>query len=732
MAGGSGSAAGIELDFDNVRSRASTISLQMAGIYTLSVNAGGAAPARYRSGWARCSSGLNSRCPREPVRSTPSDRSSATTDTGVLGGTLAVGSWRPVHYLWFFIAGYLVVSHEKLQSRIVQARWVCLALVVIYVALSLATGGGLTRHADLAVWPGLLSILGLGMRHLTRRTRLLTRANEAVLPFYILHQTVLLSVGFFVVLRTQRQLPADRAHLHLTRGLGRPPYHESGTSRVLQEDRMPFPTTPRSRLLRIGLVTAAALCALSIIATGCASSTTAETTETTASRSLPSQTTIGASSLETSSSSTDAELFDSSVVHEITVSFAQEDYDAMIGTYEASGEKDWIEATVVIDGETYENVGMRLKGNSSIMSLRGGGMGNMGPMGGDRPTQTTETSTTESVEAPAADGAGITSTTQAGAPQRDTWQGFPGAAGGPGGSVSADAPEGLPWLIDLDKSVDGQNHEGVVEFCVRSNGMETALNEVVSLELLEEAGLASQEASAVRFSVNESEAVLRLVIENPDDLWMAANFDISGALYKAESTGDYSYRGDDPDSYDEVFDQEAGKDNADLTPLVEFLDFINNSDDATFNAELSDRLDIDSFATYLALEDLIANSDDINGAGNNSYLYYDTKAGTFTVVAWDHNLAFGTMGGAGRLGGGGAMALPYGAQMPDGFQMPDGAQPPDGFQMPYGAQRPDGFQMPYGARAGGSDATHGRNGHDGQVQHPRGAVQGQSGVGATL
>jgi spore coat protein CotH len=456
---------------------------------------------------------------------------------------------------------------------------------------------------------------------------------------------------------------------------------------------MPFPTTPRSRLLRVGLVTAAALCAVSIIATGCGSSTTAETTETPVGQSSTSQTTVDAPSLETSSSSTGAELFDSSVVHEITVSFAQEDYDAMIDTYEASGEKDWIEATVVIDGETYGNVGMRLKGNSSIMSLRGGGMGNMGPVGRNQPTQTTETSTTETVEAQTADGADITSTTQAGAMQRDTWHGFPGAAGGLGGNVSADAPEGLPWLIDLDKNVDSQNHEGVVEFCVRSNGMKTALNEAVSLELLEEAGLASQEASAVRFSVNGSEAVLRLVIENPDDLWMAENFNMSGALYKAESTGDYSYRGDDPDSYDEVFDQEAGKDNADLTPLVEFLDFINNSDDGTFNAELSDRLDVDSFATYLALEDLIANSDDINGAGNNSYLYYDTKAGKFTVVAWDHNLAFGTMGGAGRLPGGGDTMAP-----PDGFQIPYGAQMPDGFQIPYGAQLPDGFQMPDGAQ----------------------------------
>ena len=29
-----------------------------------------------------------------------------------------------------------------------------------------------------------------------------------------------------------------------------------------------------------------------------------------------------------------------------------------------------------------------------------------------------------------------------------------------------------------------------------------------------------------------------------------------GVLYKAEATGDYSYRGDDPDAYDEIFDLE--------------------------------------------------------------------------------------------------------------------------------------------------------------------------------
>jgi glucans biosynthesis protein C len=50
----------------------------------------------------------------------------------------------------------------------------------------------------------ILAILGFGMRHLTKCTPILQYANEAVLPFYVMHQTVLLSVGFFVV---QTQLP---------------------------------------------------------------------------------------------------------------------------------------------------------------------------------------------------------------------------------------------------------------------------------------------------------------------------------------------------------------------------------------------------------------------------------------------------------------------------------------------------------------------------------------------
>jgi len=52
---------------------------------------------------------------------------------------------------------------------------------------------------SLSCWCWLLAILGFGMKHLNFNTSFLKYANEAVLPFYILHQTVIVSLGYLVV-----------------------------------------------------------------------------------------------------------------------------------------------------------------------------------------------------------------------------------------------------------------------------------------------------------------------------------------------------------------------------------------------------------------------------------------------------------------------------------------------------------------------------------------------------
>ena len=323
---------------------------------------------------------------------------------------------------------------------------------------------------------------------------------------------------------------------------------------------------------------------------------------------------------------------DPAIVHDVTATFDQAEYDAVIAAYSESGQKEWLSATVTIDGQTFETVGLRLKGNSSLSALRKDfGNADGGP---------------ENVQPD------IGVVTAGGTPIALEPEDRTLVVGGPGGIVSANEPEGLPWLVRLDRTIDGQNFSGLYEFVIRSNHSETALNEALSLDLLAEAGLASQAAAYIRFTTNDSEPRLRIAIENPDDVWLEAHFNADGTLFKSEAEGNWSYRDENWESYVESFDLEAGGGDDDAesyAPLIAFLDFVNNSDDATFIADLPLRLDTGQFAVYLAMMDLIENGDDIDGPGNNSYLYYDPTAETFTVVPWDMNLAFSGMGPAGPI-----------------------------------------------------------------------------------
>ena len=122
------------------------------------------------------------------------------------------GGWPYIMYLWFTLLGFLIVSDEQLQEKIRRLRWISLAvglaLVVCFLIVfsQVANPDEMTPLLMLAGvmrifggWICVLAFFGLGMQYLTVRTARLDYANEAVLPFYILHQTVILAVGYFVL-----------------------------------------------------------------------------------------------------------------------------------------------------------------------------------------------------------------------------------------------------------------------------------------------------------------------------------------------------------------------------------------------------------------------------------------------------------------------------------------------------------------------------------------------------
>jgi len=130
---------------------------------------------------------------------------------GVLGPGLSEDLSRIVVFPIFLVYGFLVFSDGEIQQAIIRHRRIALALAF---CLTLATGmltDALTQNpsfllfasvmvlAGLLIWSTILAILGYGMRYWTASNGLLSNANEAVLPFYILHQPVILIVGYFII-----------------------------------------------------------------------------------------------------------------------------------------------------------------------------------------------------------------------------------------------------------------------------------------------------------------------------------------------------------------------------------------------------------------------------------------------------------------------------------------------------------------------------------------------------
>ena len=127
-------------------------------------------------------------------------------------GTTVMGGWSIFNYLGYFISGFVIISSERLLASIKRMRWVSLALGVItwpavdivWEALGDPNFGTWqfvvgTALWCLCAWCWLLTVFGFGFKHLERNKPFLRYANEAVLPFYIIHQSVILPLAFFVV-----------------------------------------------------------------------------------------------------------------------------------------------------------------------------------------------------------------------------------------------------------------------------------------------------------------------------------------------------------------------------------------------------------------------------------------------------------------------------------------------------------------------------------------------------
>lgn len=132
---------------------------------------------------------------------------------GLLGPSATEAAAR-LMYLPFPLLGYLIYADGSIQQAIIRQRRAALALALALTpAMPLITVGieewgwvlGIAGYmlvmtlGGLIIWTYLLAFFGYAMRYLTANRPLLAYANQAVLPFYVLHQPVILLIGYFVI-----------------------------------------------------------------------------------------------------------------------------------------------------------------------------------------------------------------------------------------------------------------------------------------------------------------------------------------------------------------------------------------------------------------------------------------------------------------------------------------------------------------------------------------------------
>lgn len=125
-------------------------------------------------------------------------------------GMRAFGGWSVLSYLVIFIIGYITSFGKRFTEAVVKYRYISslLALtttsLMFFIPIDLTGLGENVKYTLIAFtrsfnsWFWLVAILGLGHWRLNFNNSLLGYAREAALPFYVLHQTVIVVIGYYI------------------------------------------------------------------------------------------------------------------------------------------------------------------------------------------------------------------------------------------------------------------------------------------------------------------------------------------------------------------------------------------------------------------------------------------------------------------------------------------------------------------------------------------------------
>ena len=201
---------------------------------------------------------------------------------------------------------------------------------------------------------------------------------------------------------------------------------------------------------------------------------------------------------------------------------------------------------------------------------------------------------------------------------------------------------------DENPAIDDQRFYGFKQLSLSNNYNDaTFMRDAVTSDILADAGIASAETAFYELFVDYGEGAVNFglytMVEVIDDTVIGRAFgDDDGNIYEADGAS-VSLAAGTYDGISASFQKENNEDEADWSDIEALYTALHSelrqSDPAAWKAELEAVFDVDTFLHWLAINTVIENWDTYGAATHNFYLYNNPETGQLTWIPWDHNEA---------------------------------------------------------------------------------------------
>jgi len=205
--------------------------------------------------------------------------------------------------------------------------------------------------------------------------------------------------------------------------------------------------------------------------------------------------------------------------------------------------------------------------------------------------------------------------------------------------------------IDFDRYTTNQSLLGLKSFVLRNNTQDASnMHERLSMLLFRRMNVPASREAHTRLFVNNEYAGLYTIVESVDKNFLKRTFgEDSGYLFKYDFPVDsapyyFEDRGSKPESYVPLpFKPETHETDPRAEFVVDLVQTINQTGDASFRSTMTAYLDLTKFVRHLAVEKFLADQDGLlsdYGGLNNFYFYRFDNQKLFAFIAWDKSEAF--------------------------------------------------------------------------------------------